>query len=412
MRGFVDDIRGAWGDELSGKRIIFCVTGSVAAYRSPDIVRTLIRFGADVFPVLSRGATKIIQPDVLEWASGNEVILDMSGKMEHLAPQYLSADLMIVAPATADMINKFACGIGDDVVSTMFIVALGMGIPIVVVPAMHEVMFRNPILRENILKLKEKGVHFVEPVVVEGKAKIPDAVDIVEEVINILYPKDLEGVNVVVTAGPTVEYIDAIRFITNRSSGKMGVEIARNARFRGANVTLVYGRGSAHVPSGVEVIRVETTDEMYSAVRRLLERGGVDVFISAAAVTDYGPKEPFNYKLSTDEIKEFSLELISTPKVINLVKEISPKTFLVAFKAEYGVGRDEMIERGYKRLLSSNADMIVINDVARRDIGFESEFNEVFVVDREKNVVHLEKSSKREIAKGILDIVSKKLRGE
>ena len=406
-----EDIRGTWGNDLANKKIFHCITGSISAYRAPDLARTLIRFGADVYPVMSEMATSIIHPYTMRWATGREPILKMSGRLEHLEPVYENADLVLIAPATANMIGKIANGVADDVVSTLALVALGSNIPILIVPAMHQEMFNSPTFKRNLETLREIGVEVIEPLMSEGKAKLPDIMEITDYVIKKLTPNDLNGKHVAITAGPTLEQIDPIRVITNRSSGKMGVEIAKNAWYRGAKVTLLYGRGTVNPPRYIRTIRVETTEEMYEATINLLEKEKIDIFIGAAAAADYKPAESYESKIRSEDLKTLSIKLVSTPKIINSVKEKSKEIFLVAFKAEYNVSEDELIERGYRKIEESKADMVVINDVSRRDIGFQSDYNEVIIVDKQRNIIRTPKLPKREIARIIIDEIIKRIKG-
>ena len=247
------DIVGSEGSELAGKKIALCITGSVAAYKSPDLARELMRLGAEVFCVMTQAAQKIIHPYLMEWATGNPVVTELTGGLEHVAlagEHEERVDLVLVAPATANTISKAACGIGDTSVTSVISTAMGAGIPIIVVPAMHESMYKHPAVAENLRKLREMGVYVVEPVIEEKKAKLPDVQDVVDEVVNVLSPKDMQGMKVLVTAGPTYEPIDPVRIITNRSSGKMGIAIAREARRRGAEVTLVCGPTDVRIPRG------------------------------------------------------------------------------------------------------------------------------------------------------------------
>jgi len=407
----VDEIRGTWGSELIGKKIIMCVTGSVAAYKTPDIARALIRHGAEIHPIMSKEATKIIHPFTLEWATGNKVSLEITGKLEHLKPIYLKADLIMVVPATANTINKIANGISDTIVTATVNAALGTDIPIIIVPAMHAVMYTNPILRKNINCLKELGVKFIEPTILEEKAKLAEIDDIKEEVIHTLYKKDMKGLKVLVTAGPTLEYIDPIRVISNKSSGKMGIELARNAWYRGADVTLVYGPGIVDSPKKIKVLNVETTEEMFNVVKKELTEEKYDIVVAAAAAADFRPEKQIEFKIPSYKVESVELKIIPTPKIIDMVKRVSPETFLVAFKAEYGLSEEKLIEKGFERLVSSNSDLIVVNDVSKPDRGFRADTNEVYIVDRDQNVVHIPFSTKRHIANRIFDIVLEKLKG-
>jgi phosphopantothenoylcysteine decarboxylase/phosphopantothenate--cysteine ligase len=383
----------------------------VAAVKSPEIARELMRHGAEVYSVMSAMAQRIIHPNLMEWATGNHVITELTGKVEHVAlagDRQVKADLVLVAPATANTISKIACGIDDTPITSVVSVAFGSNIPIIVVPAMHESMYRHPIVAENIEKLKSLGVEFVGPKIEGGKAKIADVEDVVNAVIRRLtYSRDLLKKKVLVTAGPTLEYIDPIRVITNRSSGKMGVAIAEEALRRGADVTLIYGRGTVSPPAGVRVINVETTEEMYNALMEELSSQKYDIVIASAAAADFAPEKPFERKISTRAASELILKLKPTPKIIEAVKKLSPKTFLVAFKAEYMLSDEEIVESAYKTLKASNADLIVANDVGRRGAGFDADTNEVFIIDKERNVIHIPLTTKREIAKKLLDNIVK-----
>lgn len=407
-------IRGTKSEELKGKRIVLCITGSVAAIQCPEIARTLMRHGADVFAVMSPMAQKIIHPYLMEWATGNPVVTELTGKIEHVAlvGQHSEvADLVLVAPATANTISKIACGIDDTTVTSVVSTAFGSNCSIIVVPAMHESMYNHPILTENIKRLKAFGVEFVGPRIEEGKAKIAETKDIVEAVVRKLATKqDFSGLKVLVTAGPTLEYIDPMRVVTNRSSGKMGVAIAEEALGRGAEVTLVYGPGATTPPARSRTVSVETTEQMYEAVVSELKSKKYDVVIAVAAAADWTPEKPYAYKVSTHKVHLLDLKLKPTRKIIDEVKKVSPKTFLLAFRAEYNLPKKELIGSAYKRLLSSKADLIAANDVAKEGVGFGTDTNEVFIVDKEKNVIHVPLASKREVAGKILDAVIERIR--
>jgi len=373
-----------------------------------------MRHGAEVFAVMSPMAQKIIHPYLMEWATGNAVVTELTGKIEHIAlvgEHPKKADLVLVAPATANTISKIACGIDDTTVTSVVSTAFGSKIPIVIVPAMHESMYNHPILTENIKKLKALGVEFVGPRIEEGKAKIAETKEIANAVMRKLAVKqDFSGLRVLVTAGPTVEHIDPIRVITNRSSGKMGVAIVEEALDRGAEVTIVYGLGRATPPSETRVISVETTEQMREAVISELESKKYDVVIAVAAAADWTVKKPFSHKVSTHKLHSLDLKLKPTKKIIDHVKKVSPKTFLVAFRAEYKLSNEGLIEIAYERLLEANADLIIVNDVGKKGAGFGTETNEIFIVDREKKVVHIPLALKREVARRILDVVNEKIK--
>ncbi len=373
-----------------------------------------MRHGAEVFAVMSEMAQKIIHPYLMEWATGNPVLTELTGKVEHVALVGIhlkKADLVLAAPATANTISKIACGIDDTPVTSVVSTAFGSEIPIVIVPAMHESMYRHPIVVENIEKLRALGIEFVGPKIEEGKAKIAEVTKILEAVINRLRIKrDFAEMMVLITAGPTLEHIDPVRVITNRSSGKMGIALAKEALNRGADVTLIYGPGTAVPPTEAKVVLVETTEEMYDTVVSELKSKRYDIVVAAAAAADWRPVKTLDYKVSTSDVSEFSVKLRSTQKIISAVKTINADVFLVPFKAEFSLSNEELVERGYRRLVDAEADLIVVNDIGRNGAGFGVETNEVFIVDREKNVVHIPLMLKSDIARQVFDLISERIK--
>lgn len=400
------DIISSKSNLLKGKRIVLCVCGSVSAIKAPDIARELMRHGADVYPVMSKAASKIIHPYLLEWATGNQTITELTGRIEHVEFCGLTenkVDLVLVCPATANTISKSAHGIDDTPVTTFISTAIGSNIPIVFVPAMHESLYRNPFVTENINRLKNNGVIFIGPKVYEGKAKIADVEDIIEAVISLFTPKILTNKRVIVTAGPTREYLDDVKYLSTPSSGKMGVEIAKECAASGASVTLVCGPINVHVPTGITVISVSSCIEMFKAVESSLRNNSYDYAFLAAAPVDFTFYKKHSGKIPSG-LEEVTVKLVQNPKISAEIKKISPKTITIGFKAEYGVSLDELINRAYKRLIENNLDLIVANDVSRSDIAFGSDYNEVYVIDRSKNVIHIPKSSKREVARRIIEV--------
>lgn len=408
------DIIGTKGSELKDKNIVLCITGSVAAAECSGIARALMRHGAEVFAVMSPMSQKIIHPYLMEWATGNEVITELTGKIEHVALTWShpkKADLVLVAPATANSISKIACGIDDTAVTSVVSTAFGSGIPVMVVPAMHESMYNHQVLMQNISKLVALGVEFVGPRVEEGKAKIAKTKEITDAVIRRLtVAQDLLSVRMLITAGPTIEYIDPIRVITNQSSGRMGIALAEEALSRGAEVTLVYGPGAAIPPAKANVVPVQTTTQMYEAVVSELKSKKYDIMIAAAAAADWTVEKPFSQKVSTHKLGMLSLKLKPTKKIIDSVKKASPKTFLVAFRAEYNLSKEDLIESGYERLLNANADLIVVNDVGKEGAGFGTETNEAVIIDRKKKTIDVPLAHKREVARKILDHVKERIK--
>lgn len=406
------DIVESLGTELRGKLIVLGITGSVAAVQSPEIARELMRHGAEVIAIFSDAAQVIIHPYLMEWATGNPVVTELTGKIEHIAlagDHEQKADLVLVAPATANTISKIAMAIDDTPVTSTVTTAFGAGIPIMIVPAMHVSMYKHPILQKNIQKLKNQGVEFIGPRVAEGKAKIATSEEVIKAVIQKLGIKtDFSGKKVLISAGPTIEYIDPVRVITSRSSGLMGVELALAAYERGADVSLIYGRGSTSPPPNVRVLTVETTQEMHDAVISELKSTNYEVVIAAAAVADWTPKRRRKEKVATEKTSTLTISFQPTPKIVDVVKKIQKTAFLVLFKAEHGVSDDELISRAHRRLKSAKGDLIVANDVGRPGVGFDTQTNELFIVDKDKTIVHVPKTSKREAAHRLLDVIISK----
>ena len=410
------DITGSKGRELSGKKIALLVTSSVASFKAPEIARELMRHGADVQAVISPSTERMVGADLLEWATGNTVVTRLTGKLEHIALAGKSqghVDLVLVAPATANTIGKLASGIDDTPVTTVAATAIGSRIPVIIAPAMHEPLYDHSIVQENVQRLKKIGVEFVEPEIIEGKAKIASTEKIVGAVIARLSSNkagDLEGRRVLVTAGPTMEHIDPVRVVTNRSSGKMGAAIAEEVASRGADTTLILGPGTLTPPSGVKTVRIESTSDLLQAVKKELREAKPDIVFAAGAPTDYTPTTVSPKKIKTRERARIDLELQATPKILEEIRHSSPKTFLVAFKTEYNVPNEELIDEAFKIIHEKNADLVAANDVARQGVGFQVDTNELYVVDGRKNVVHIPLAEKREVARQLVDLAVKKLK--
>lgn len=405
-------IIGSKSSRLKGRKIVLCITGSVAAVRSPEIARELMRRGAEVFTVMTPMAQKIIHPYLMEWATGNPVVTELTGQIEHVtyAGEHANrANLVLVAPCTANTIGKAAAAIDDTPVTTVLTTAIGAGIPIVIAPAMHGSMYKHPMVLENIKRLRSIGVDVLMPRLKEEKAKIPETREIVEVVVRkLIEGRDLEGRRILITAGPTREYLDGFRFITNPSSGKMGVALAKEALRQGAQITLIYGPGTADPPPGAKVVRVETTEEMLEATVGALRDKKHDVVILAAAACDFGPADRKMVKTPSARGR-WSLELRPLPKIVEQVKKADQDIYLVGFKAEFNVSDETLIERAYERLKTSGMDFIVANDVSREDAGFGTDTNEVFIIDPERNVVHIPLTGKDEIARRLLTMIREKL---
>lgn len=388
---------------LDGKKIAMGICGSVGAARAPDLARELMRHGADVYVFMSRAAQGIISPALMEWATGNAVVTELTGGIEHVAlgggiPG--CADLVLIAPATANTISKMALGIDDTPVTTLATTALGAGLPLIVVPAMHGSMYRHPAVAENIRRLESLGVTVVGPVEAEGKAKMADTEAVVETAASALQRKDMVGMKVLVTAGPTRAYLDPVRYLTNSSSGRMGIALAAEAASRGADVTLVLGPTTL-TPPRCKTLRVETTEEMLSAVLGELRSTKYDLLAMAAAPLDFRFEETHKAKVSSDA--PIKTSLVPLPKIVKEARVVSPYLFVIGFKAEYGLAKGELEERAATRLNDSGMDMIVANDLSQPGAGFQSETNEVHIIQRCGKRRHLPKMHKRAVAREILD---------
>ncbi|MHA1651926.1 MAG: bifunctional phosphopantothenoylcysteine decarboxylase/phosphopantothenate--cysteine ligase CoaBC [Candidatus Helarchaeota archaeon] len=411
-------IKGSESQILEGKKIALCICGSVAAVEAPIIARQLMRLGAEVYGVMSPAGTKLIHPNLIEWATGNPVVTELTGKIEHvtLAGNELEpVDLILVCPATANTISKIACGIDDTPVTTVVTTGFGTGIPIIIVPAMHETMYNHPIVEKNIQTLKAYGVHFIGPRIEEKKAKIAHIDEIVQITTEIILEsttlrRDMEGLRVLVTSGPTREHIDPVRFITNPSSGKMGVALAVEAMKRGADVTLLYGKGTtAVIPHNMRKIEFISTAELNEKISQLLRTEKYDLFICAAAISDYTPEKVVEHKIVSRQ-PELNVKLKPTDKCIEIARAADPEVDIIPFKAEHNVSPEKLINCAYKRLRETNSLLICANDVGKPEQGFESDKNAIYVIDQDKNVVTLNLDYKTKIARKILDIAVEKIK--
>ena len=376
-------------DKLKNKKIALCVTGSIAAILAPKLARELRRHGAEVKPYMTKNATKIIHPYALEWACEEEAVLELTGRMEHLE----KFDIVLIAPATANTISKIASGIADNAVTALALCNKN----VVVAPAMHREMFESKIFSENLNKLRELGFTVVEPCIEEGSAKMASINEIVDFCIRAVYRKTLSGKRVLITAGATQEKIDPIRVITNRSSGKMGLALAREAFFRGAEVSVILGSVSVEFPRYLKKVFVESSEEMLNAVKEHIDK--CDVFISVAAVSDFKPKISYEKKIKTRE--RLFLELVSTKKILEEIKD--KKAVKVGFKALYNVSEEELIKSAKEILEKRNLSVVVANDLEKNYFGSDS--NEVFIVTRE-DVVKFS-GRKEEVAEKVIDVLEK-----
>jgi len=359
------DIVTSKGVELTDKKIVLCIAGSVAAYKAIELARLLMRHGADVTCVTSNAVTKLIQPDYFKWATGNEVITKLTGELEHIRlADYKQSDLVIVYPATANTLGKLANGIDDTPVSTVLTVGFGSKIPILMGLAMHESMYNNLAVKKNIKFLKNK-IQFLSPQIVEGKAKAPEPEDVLEFVLKKFgFTSTLKNKKVLMTVGPTLEYIDPVRVITNISSGKTGILLASELISAGAKVTIIYGPGNIKPPKGARIINVITSKEMFDATNNELKKK-FDVVIMAAATSDYTPENVSKIKIKSDK-KSLLIRLKKAPKIIEQVKKLQKDTLLVGFKAEANITKSDLIKSAQKKMRDINANIMIANDIGSK----------------------------------------------
>ena len=391
-------------------RIVLGISGGIAAYKTPELVRRLRDAGADVRCVLTPNAARFVSPLALAAVSEHGVIADQwgdanSGGVDHIELARWS-ELLLIAPATANIIAKLAVGIADDALSTYALAHRG---DIVVSPAMNTFMLQHETVQQNIATLKRRGIDVIEPdegllaCGDEGAGRMPDPPVLIERVQQHFRSRDLAGKTVLVTAGPTREAIDPVRYLSNKSSGKMGYAIAEAARRRGATVTLVSGPTSLIAPAGVTFTRITTASEMHDAVMRSLP--SQQIVIKAAAVADYAPVESAPQKIKKESTDELTLTFKKNPDILSAIAASSPRPFVVAFAAE----TQNVESNAREKLLRKNADLVVANDVADTSIGFDSDQNEVVVIGRDGSATKIDKASKIAVANRILDLVVQRL---
>lgn len=391
---------------MKGRKVIVGVTGGIAAYKAAELVRLLVKEGAVTRVAMTRHATKFVTPLTLETLSGNRVVADMwdpeTRPLDHITWGQES-DLIILAPATANFIGKMAHGIGDDFLSTVVIAATAR---VLVCPSMNTQMYLSQAVQENLRILRARGYTIMEPgsgelaCHTEGPGRLPEPEDIVEEARRLLSRQDLSGLRILVTAGATLEPLDPVRYMSNRSSGKMGYALARAASMRGAKVTLVSGPTTLKPPRDVALSRVKTAEEMRRAV--LAECQQYDVIIKAAAVLDWRPKETAAHKIKKGRGVQ-TLELVENPDILAELgcSRGNRRCILVGFAAE----TQDLIANAQEKLKKKNLDLIVVNDVSREDAGFEADTNAVKIVYRDGPMEELPLMPKQEVADQLLDRV-------
>lgn len=390
---------------MDKKTVILGVTGGIAAYKACEITSRLIKLGINVQVVMTESAQEFIKPLVFQSLTNQPVITDMFEKPSTWEIEHISlaqkADLFLISPATANIIGKVACGIGDDMLSTTIMATKA---PVVFAPAMNTAMYQNKIVQKNIGTLKELGYHFINPS--EGRlacgdvgvGKLADIDTIIEEVQQILNPKprDYKGKNIMITAGPTREAIDPVRYISNHSTGKMGYAIAQAAVERGANVTLITGPTHLIPPSGCKVIQVTTTKEMYDEAISAFNE--CDIVIKAAAPCDYKCETILSSKMKKQG-QNISIDLIQNPDILQALGSRKKNQILIGFAAE----SDHELEYGKEKLQRKNLDMICINNILKDNIGFGYDTNQITIVKRSGEQKTIPLMSKVDLAHKILD---------
>ncbi|MBI2655298.1 bifunctional phosphopantothenoylcysteine decarboxylase/phosphopantothenate--cysteine ligase CoaBC [Candidatus Woesearchaeota archaeon] len=408
-------------NSLRGRSIVIGITGGIACYKSLDLIEELRKNGANVHIIMTESAMHLAGIKDFEKASGNEVqtslfhpkvdyadYIKKNKPIKHISLADI-ADLFLVCPATANTIGKIANGISDDLLTTSITATIA---PVLICPAMNVKMWKNPITQENVSKLRKLNYHFVEPEYGElacgykGIGRLAKLDKITERVgLLITQRNDLKGKKILVTSGATFEEIDPVRVITNRSSGKMGNAIAEQAYLRGADVLLLRGHNSTEPHYNINEEKFTTVNDLFNKIKKYLKN--TDIIIHAAAVSDFEVNNKEDKKIKSRQ--ELHLELAPTTKILENLKKLNKRIFLMGFKAEYNFSKDGLTNSAYNLLKSANADLIVANDVGKENAGFDVDTNEVFVVDKGKKVEHIRLSDKKVVADRLLDIIIKKI---
>ncbi len=392
---------------MKHKKVVLGVTGGIAIYKTLEVISMLKKLEVEVQVIMTRHAAQFIHPMTFEAMSGKRVLTDLftlgeDSRIEHIEVAK-TADLFVIVPATANIIAKMAHGIADDLLSTTL---LATRAPLYVAPAMNTRMYEHASVQENLKILRDRGAGIIEPEAGRlacgdtGRGKLATPEDIVEVILFALEARDrLKGKRVLVTAGPTVEPIDPVRFISNPSSGKMGFEMARAARRLGAQVCLVAGPVTLKTPLGVERIDVTTSEEMYREVMARYDE--TDIVIKAAAVLDYRPQKVFEKKIKKEDI-ESSLPLERTRDILKTLGEHKKHQFLVGFAAQ----THDVVAYAKEKIIAKHLDFMVANDVSRTSSGFRTDENEVYLITRDLQVTHVALNKKSIIAKEILEKIA------
>lgn len=400
------------------KTVLIGISSGIAAYKTLELIKRLKKEDIEVFVIMTENTTKMVSSMDFERASGNKVYTTLFEKgfnyknilisrtVDHIALAD-KTDLMVIVPATANTIAKLSHGIADDVLTTT---ALAVTAPILVCPSMNVNMWQNPAVVENVSRLRTLGYQIIEPAEgmlacgYTGKGRLENVEVIKDEVLQQLKrSQSLKGKKIIVTAGGTKEKIDDIRYIANRSSGKMGVALAEECYLRGGSVFLMRANSSVKPRFAIPEATFDTADELFTLVKKNIST--CDVFFHVAAVSDFGVENKIEGKISSK--KDITLKLKSRKKIIDQIKKLNPKTFLIAFKAEYGKSEKTLVTIARKKLLESNADIIVANDISRKDRGFGADTNEVYIVSKNREYKKIPLNLKRDIASSLVEFIMK-----
>ena len=392
---------------LKGKTVLLGVSGSIAAYKTAYLASALKKLDADVHVLMTRNATNFINPITFETLTGNKCLVDTFDRNFEFNVEHVSlakkADVVMIAPASANVIGKLAHGIADDMLTTTVMACKCRKI---VAPAMNTNMFENPIVQDNIKTLIRYGCEVITPASGylacgdTGTGKMPEPKVLLEYILQeIECRKDMRDIRILVTAGPTQEAIDPVRYITNHSSGKMGYALAKMAARRGAEVTLVSGQTALEQLQFVETVPVRSAADMYEAVTsRAAEQ---DIIIKAAAVADYRVKNPAEQKMKKTDADMITLELVKNPDILKELCAQKTTQIVVGFCAE----SENLIENAKEKIQKKGCDYLIANDISRKDIGFSSDYNEVIILDKNGGQKRLERASKNEIARKIIEAI-------
>lgn len=393
---------------LKGKTIALGVTGGIAVYKAADLVSKLKKLNANVEVIMTEGAVEFVTPLTFQTMSGNVVHREMFSEITNYDVEHISlaqkSDIILIAPATANTIGKIANGIADNLLTTIVMASTAK---IIFAPAMNTMMYRNPMVQENMEKLKRLGHEFIEPGVGllacgdYGEGKMAEPADIVEYLVSSLVQKDLLGKKIIITAGPTREPLDPVRYMTNHSSGKMGYSIAKEARDRGADVILITGPTSLIPPKDIEVVKVNTTEEMLNAVDKYFDVS--DVLIKSAAPVDYKPEifSPIKIKKKENEVDELNIKYIKNPDIAAYFGKKKKNQVMVGFAAE----TNNLHEYALGKLKKKNLDFIVANDITEEGAGFNIDTNIVTIIDKDGTSKEYPLMEKKEVARTILNKV-------